>query len=126
MKSYKLYIDGEWVNPSSGKWFETENPYTGEVWAKISRGNAEDVDRAVKAASNAFQGDWGQIKPTERGKLLNRLAEVIEKNSEILGEIEVRDNGKLIAEPEQTGSIKSKVGVLGGPTFTVRFCVLAH
>ena len=98
MNSYKLYIDGEWVNPSSGKSFETENPYTGEVWAKISRGNAEDVDRAVKAASSAFQGDWGQIKPTERGKLLNRLAEVIEKNAEMLGEIEVRDNGKLIAE----------------------------
>ena len=98
MKSYKLYIDGQWVNSSSGKSFETENPYTGEVWAKISRGNAEDVDRAVKAASSAFQGDWGQTKPTERGKLLNRLAEVIEKNAEILGEIEVRDNGKLIAE----------------------------
>ena len=98
MNSYKLYIDGEWVNPSSGKSFETENPYTGEVWAKISRGNAEDVDRAVKAASSAFQGDWGQTKPTERGKLLNRLAEVIEKNAEMLGEIEVRDNGKLIAE----------------------------
>ena len=98
MKSYKLYIDGEWINSTSGKWFETENPYTGEAWAKISRGNAEDVDRAVKAASKAFQGGWGQTKPTERGKLLNRLAEVIEKNSERLGEIEVRDNGKLITE----------------------------
>ena len=98
MKSYKLYIDGEWINSTSGKWFETENPYTGEVWANISRGNAEDVDRAVKAASKAFQGDWGQTKPTERGKLLNRLAEIIEKNSERLGEIEVRDNGKLITE----------------------------
>jgi len=98
MKSYKLYIDGEWINSTSGKWFETENPYTGEVWAKISRGNAEDVDKAVKAASKAFQGDWGQTKPTERGKLLNRLAEIIEKNSERLGEIEVRDNGKLITE----------------------------
>ena len=98
MKSYKLYIDGEWINSTSGKWFETENPYTGETWAKIARGNAEDVDRAVKAASKAFQGGWGQTKPTERGKLLNRLAEVIEKNSERLGEIEVRDNGKLITE----------------------------
>ena len=98
MTSYKLYIDGEWINSTSGKWFETENPYTGKVWAKISRGNAEDVDRAVKAASKAFQGDWGQTKPTERGKLLNRLAEIIEKNSERLGEIEVRDNGKLITE----------------------------
>jgi|TARA_B110000240_G_scaffold28155_1_gene29541 acyl-CoA reductase-like NAD-dependent aldehyde dehydrogenase len=98
MKSYKLYIDGEWINSTSGKWFETENPYTGETWAKIARGNAEDVDMAVKAASKAFQGGWGQTKPTERGKLLNRLAEVIEKNSERLGEIEVRDNGKLITE----------------------------
>ena len=112
MKSYKLYIDGEWVNSSSGKSFDTENPYNGEVWAKISRGNAEDVDRAVKAASSAFQGDWGQTKPTERGKLLNRLAEVIEKNAEILGEIEVRDNFKSKVIGKNSGQMNLSENII--------------
>ena len=98
MKSYGLYIDGEWVNSCSSEFFETENPYTGVAWAKISRGNAEDVNNAVKAARAAFDGEWGQVKATDRGKLLTRLAGLVEREAEKLGEIEVRDNGKLIAE----------------------------
>lgn len=65
----------------------------------MARGNAEDVDRAAKAAKGAFESsDWADIRPTQRGKLLVRLAEVIERDSMRLGELEVRDNGKLIAE----------------------------
>ena len=65
----------------------------------MARGNAEDVDRAGKAAKVAFESsDWADIRPTQRGKLLVRLAEVIERDSMRLGELEVRDNGKLIAE----------------------------
>lgn len=65
----------------------------------MARGNAEDVDRAAKAAKVAFESsDWADIRPTQRGKLLVRLAEVIERDSMRLGELEVRDNGKLIAE----------------------------
>jgi aldehyde dehydrogenase (NAD+) len=65
----------------------------------VARGNAEDVDRAAKAAKGAFESsDWADIRPTQRGKLLVRLAEVIERDSMRLGELEVRDNGKLIAE----------------------------
>jgi len=65
----------------------------------VARGNAEDVDRAAKAAKIAFESsDWADIRPTQRGKLLVRLAEVIERDSMRLGELEVRDNGKLIAE----------------------------
>ena len=98
MKSYELYIDGCWTKSCSNKFFETENPYTGEVWAKISRGNFDDIDKAVRAARFAFEGAWGEVKATERGKLLTKLASLVERDAKKLGEIEVRDNGKLIAE----------------------------
>ena len=98
METYDHYISGVWEAPASGTYFETENPYTGEVWAKIARGNAQDVDRAVRAAKAAFEGPWGDLTPTARGKLLVRLAELIERDCERLGVLEVRDNGKLIAE----------------------------
>ncbi|GAB5469358.1 MAG: aldehyde dehydrogenase [Rhodospirillales bacterium] len=99
MKVYQHYIDGQWAEPASGAYFDSENPYTGEVWAKIARGSAEDVDLAVQAAKAAFEGGpWADMRPTQRGKLLVRLAEIIEREAERLGELEVRDNGKLIAE----------------------------
>ena len=98
MKTYQHFINGEWVAPSSGAYFETENPYTGQAWAKIPWGNAQDVGLAVDAAKAAFEGKWGEMRPTQRGKLLVRLAEIIERDSDRLGELEVRDNGKLIAE----------------------------
>ncbi|QCO56538.1 aldehyde dehydrogenase [Pseudorhodobacter turbinis] len=98
MKRYGLYINGSWSDPDTGIWFDTQNPYTGEAWAKIAQGNAADVDRAVAAAKAAFEGVWGTMKPTERGKLLVRLAELIERDAARLGGLEVCDNGKLIAE----------------------------
>ena len=98
MKIYQHYINGALCDPASGEWFDSENPYTGEVWSKIARGNAEDVDRAVTAAKAAFDGEWGATGPTARGKLMVKLAEIIEREAVRLGEIEVRDNGKLIAE----------------------------
>ena len=98
MKIYQHYINGTLCDPTSGEWFESENPYTGEVWAKVARGNAEDVDVAVKAAKAAFDGEWSDFGPTARGKLLVKLAEIVEREAPRLGEIEVRDNGKLIAE----------------------------
>ena len=99
MKTYNHFINGAWVEPASGEYFETDNPYTGEVWAKIARGNAADADQAVRAAKVAFDdGEWGQMHPTQRGKSLVRLAEIIEREATRLGELEVRDNGKLIAE----------------------------
>tara|TARA_B110000483_G_scaffold228957_1_gene292491 strand:+ start:1996 stop:3471 length:1476 start_codon:yes stop_codon:yes gene_type:complete len=98
MKHYKHYINGQWVDPSNNQWFDTENPYTGEVWAKIAKGNSKDVNKAVMAAKDAFENVWGIMKPTERGKYLVRLAEIIERESTRLGELEVKDNGKLLAE----------------------------
>lgn len=99
MKAYEHYIDGAWTAPSGGEYFDTDNPYTGEVWAKIAKGNARDVTRAVQAAKCAFEsGSWPKMRPTERGKLLVRLAEIIEREAARLGALEVRDNGKLLAE----------------------------
>ncbi len=98
MKNYKHFINGTWTDPDTNEWFDTENPYTGEVWAKIARGNSADVNKAVMSAKNAFENVWGVMKPTERGKYLVRLAEIIERESVRLGELEVKDNGKLLAE----------------------------
>ena len=99
MKTYQHYINGNWVEPADSSYFDTDNPYTGEVWAQIAKGNTEDVARAVAAAKTAFEtGPWAEMRPTARGKLLVKLAELIEREAERLGELEVRDNGKLIAE----------------------------
>ncbi|HEX7043296.1 MAG TPA: aldehyde dehydrogenase [Burkholderiales bacterium] len=96
---YRLYIGGEWVEPSSGEWFESFNPYTGKPWALIPRGGKPDVDRAVAAARRAFEtGAWPALAASQRGALLYRLADLIARDAEKLAAIEVRDNGKLIAE----------------------------
>src|SRR3954463_10897063 len=94
-----MYIDGSFTDSSSGATFETENPFTGKVWATISRGNADDVDRAVRAAHRAFTAGEGRARAAaRRGALLRRLGDLISQRSGYLAEIEVRDNGKLYAE----------------------------
>ncbi|MET0651276.1 MAG: aldehyde dehydrogenase family protein, partial [Hyphomicrobiaceae bacterium] len=99
LKTYQTYIDGKWVDAASGKTFQTFDPYTGEPWALIPECDKADVDRAVEAASRAFEtGPWPKMTPTARGKIMRRIAQLIEKHSEHLGQIEVRDNGKLISE----------------------------
>ena len=98
MQKYRHYIDGEWTDPRSAKWFDTVNPYTGEPWAQIPHGDSSDVDRAAQAAARAFESEWGSLRPSQRGRLLLRLADLIDEHSARLAEIEVRDNGKLYAE----------------------------
>ncbi|MEO1317633.1 MAG: aldehyde dehydrogenase [Pseudomonadota bacterium] len=99
MKRYQHFIDGTFVDPAGGEWFESQNPYTGEAWAEIPRGTAADVDRAVKAAKAAMTtGPFASMTPTARGKLLRRLGDIVVEHGPRLAEIEVRDNGKLIAE----------------------------
>lgn len=95
---YGHFIDGVCVPPASGAYFDTENPYTGEAWARIARGNAADVDAAVSAAKAAFEGAWGGLTATRRGQLLRRLADLIVEHAPRLAEIEQRDNGKLSSE----------------------------
>ena len=99
MKMYQHFIDGRYVEPASQRWMDTVDPYTGQPWAQIPQGDARDVDRAVAAARRAMrEGPWSKMTATERGKLMLRLAELVEKNAQRLAEIEVRDNGKLLAE----------------------------
>ena len=97
MKSYALWIGGRWQEPASGEYFETDNPYTCEVWARIARGGTADVESAVKAARLA-QSTWSALKPNERARALVRAADLIEKHAEHLATLEVRDNGKLYSE----------------------------
>lgn len=99
MKNYKMYIGGEWVESLSGESFETKNPYTGEAWATLPRGNADDANRAVAAAQRAFEdGEWASMTASQRGQLLRRLGDLIADNVDLLANTEVADNGKLLAE----------------------------
>ncbi len=99
LQKYQMYYGGKWADPASNDWFESYNPFTGKPWALIPRGNAQDVDRAVAAASKAFnEGEWPKLTATARGHLMRKLGDLIARNAERLAAIEVRDNGKLIAE----------------------------
>ena len=99
MKTYQHYIDGKYVDPARGEWFDSIDPYRGEVWARVPRGTAADVDRAVSAAKAALtSGDWPKMTATQRGKLMRRLGDLVADNAERLAETEVRDNGKLLSE----------------------------
>jgi phenylacetaldehyde dehydrogenase len=92
----KLFINGKWVEAASGKTFPTYNPATGEVLANVAEGDREDIDRAVKAARAAFEiGPWGKkMSPAQRGKLIWKLADLIEKHQEEFAQLESLDNGK--------------------------------
>ena len=94
-----MYIDGEFVEASSGKWFDSFDPFTGKVWSQVAEGGPEDVDRAVQAAHRAFTtGEWPELTASQRGMLVHRLGDLIARDAKKLAEFEVQDNGKLIAE----------------------------
>jgi aldehyde dehydrogenase (NAD+) len=99
LQKYQTWIGGAWTDSKSGRHFETSDPYTGEPWALIPECDAADVDRAVDAARKAFEsGPWPAMTQSARGRLLRRIAQLVEQNAEHLARIEVRDNGKLISE----------------------------
>ena len=94
-KPRKMLINGKWVNAASGKTFPTYNPATGEVLAQVAEGDREDIDQAVKAARNAFDnGPWRRMTASERGRLIWKLADLLEQHTEEFGYIESLDNGK--------------------------------
>ena len=97
LETFDLYIAGRREKPSGGEYIPTDNPYTGRVWGHIARGTGPDVDRAVAAARQAL-APWNALKPAERGRLLVKMADLVEANAERLAAAEVRDNGKLYAE----------------------------
>jgi acyl-CoA reductase-like NAD-dependent aldehyde dehydrogenase len=98
IQNFKMYIDGKWVESESGKIIETLNPETNEVWATVPEANEEDVDKAVKAAHNAFNGSWSKLHPKERSKFLRNIGNQLRENAEHLGKVETIDTGKLFKE----------------------------
>src|SRR5215813_4783637 len=99
MKKHQMLIGGEWVDPATGEWIESMNPFTADPWALIPRGGKDDVNRAVAAAKKAFHSSvWRGLTATARGWLLRRFADLVASEAERLAEIEATDNGKLLAE----------------------------
>jgi aldehyde dehydrogenase (NAD+) len=99
VREYKMLVGGEWVDAHSGKTFDSVNPYTGRVWSTAPEADEEDVDKAVRAAREAFdEGPWGKMTGTERARLMRRLADLLAENADDLAVVESTDNGKLIRE----------------------------
>src|SRR5580704_1122476 len=97
-RSAKMLINGEMVGAVSGKTFEVVNPATGAVIAHVPEGDKADVDIAVAAARRAFDdGVWAKVGPSGRGKMLWKMADLIERDLEELAELESIDNGKPYA-----------------------------
>ena len=97
-RTRRMLIDGKWVEAASGKTFSTDDPATEEPLAEIPAGDKEDVDRAVRAARRAFEtGPWRRMTPSERGRLLWKLADLLEQHTEEFAYIESLDNGKPLS-----------------------------
>ncbi len=98
LSATKLLINNRWIESESGKTFGTFNPSTGEEICQVAEADSADVEKAVKAARQAFErGAWRKTLASERGRLLHRLADLIEKNGDELARIESLDNGKPVA-----------------------------
>jgi phenylacetaldehyde dehydrogenase len=91
----QLFINGQWVDAASGKTFETPDPATGETLARVAEGDAEDIDRAVRAARKAFgEGPWSRMTPSERGRIVWKIGDLILEHVDELAQLESLDNGK--------------------------------
>ena len=91
----ELLIGGRWMPAASGETFAVENPARETVIAHVAKGGSEDIDRAVRAARAAFEvGAWRRMTPSERGKLIWKLADLIEQHTEEFAQLETLDNGK--------------------------------
>jgi aldehyde dehydrogenase (NAD+) len=93
----ELLINNRWLPSESGKTFATVNPATGEEICQVAEADAADVEKAVKAARAAFEGPWRKLRASERGRMLHRLADLIEKNADQLARLESLDNGKPLS-----------------------------
>jgi phenylacetaldehyde dehydrogenase len=94
----QLFINGEWTDAASGKTFETPNPATGETLAHVAEGDAEDINRAVRAARAAFEDSaWSRMTPSDRGRIIWRIGDLILEHAEELAQLESLDNGKPYA-----------------------------
>ena len=88
----QMFINGEWADAASGKTFETPNPATGETLARVAEGDAEDINRAVRAARAAFDsGPWSRMTPSERGRIVWRIGDLILEHVDELAQLESLD-----------------------------------
>jgi phenylacetaldehyde dehydrogenase len=94
----QMFINGQWTDAASGKTFETPDPATGETLARVAEGDAEDINRAVRAARTAFEsGPWSRLTPSERGRIIWRIGDLILEHADELAQLESLDNGKPYA-----------------------------
>src|ERR1700693_1435986 len=101
MKSYQLYINGEFVPAPSAATIDVIDPATTEVIARVPDASAADIDRAVKAARVAFdEGPWREVTAQDRGRMLFKLAQIVRDRADELAELETRNSGKPIVEAE--------------------------
>ena len=99
IKNYQMLINGDWVASSDGGTFDSVNPTTGEIWSRIPEATEADVNLAVETAHLAFtKGPWSKFTPTERGKCLRKLGDLLAEKSEGLGRTESIDTGKMLKE----------------------------
>jgi acyl-CoA reductase-like NAD-dependent aldehyde dehydrogenase len=97
-RKYQLFIDGKWVDAESGQTFTTPNPATGATLAEVAEGDKADIDKAVAAARRAFEGKWAKVSARDRGRMMYKLAQLIEAKIPELAALETADNGKPIKE----------------------------
>jgi NAD-dependent aldehyde dehydrogenases len=112
VKKYQLFIDGKWVDAISGKTFESVNPGSGEVHAIVAEAGVDDVNRAVRAARKAFEsGPWTKMTPSDRGRLLYKVAQKMWEKADFLAEVESQDNGLPISDTKSI-AIPATIDVL--------------
>ena len=97
-RRYQLFIGGEWVDAESGQTFTTPNPATGAPLAEVAEADKADIDKAVTAARKAYEGKWSRLSARDRGRLLYKLAQLVEAHAKELAALETADNGKPIRE----------------------------
>ena len=97
VKSYKMFIGGEWVDASDGNTRKIESPATGDVIAEVPEATAEDVDKAVRAAKTTYDDTWSDATPGERSRALLKMADLVEEHGDEIGRLESENVGKVLA-----------------------------
>ena len=115
LRRFDNHIAGERVASAEGRRFTSINPTTGAAWAEFAESSRADVDRAVRAAAAAFEGPWGKLSPTRRGRLLMAWGDRIAEEAEAIATLETQQNGKLLAEMRtQARAVKDWLYYFGG------------
>ena len=111
-KSYRMFIGGKWTEASDKAVFTTKSPATGAVLASVPQATEKDVDKAVKAAQKAFL-KWKLVPAAERAKILNKIAEIIDENTEFLAQVESMADAEAVRKlvHEKFPKIKGEIGI---------------